>query len=244
MLRISVTTIDAFRKFISEGISDTLVNEYLESPEVEVMSIEQYQEIKFLKRLTGEFVPTPSMEKGTAFHNIIENPEKYYNPESNSYISRGYEYDYSMIKERVLPLFNHEYPFEVKTTKIYKLPHGEEVEVVGMADQLVGNMTIDIKTTWGTFQYEYYSKSYQWRYYLDMFESDIFRYMVFQLYDSSKIGIILKGVHDFYFSPYTGMHADIMNLLEDFVAYIKLRKLQQYFQPKGLNHAYQSNKTA
>jgi hypothetical protein len=231
MLKISVTTLDTFRKFLLEEITDKLLDEYIQTNSIETMSIDQFLESKFIQRLTGEFVPTPAMERGTALHNIIENPSKYYLPGSHCYKSNDTEFEYSLVNNNILPLFNYEYPFEVKTTKLYELSTGEKVEVVGKADQLVGNMTIDIKTTWGGFQYEYYSKSYQWRYYLDLFESELFRYLVFQLYEG-KNGIILKEVHDFYFSPYDGMKKDIMNLLENFVAYIHLRKLTNYFKKK------------
>lgn len=212
MLRISVTTIERFRQLLtSENMTEAGF-------------------IKDIKRLSPK---TRAMELGTAFHDILENLRTRYDSKKKVFRSHnGIEFDYTMIAKNIFPLIDYRGILETKQTKIYEVK-GAEVLIVAKADHLLGNWVTDFKSTWWKFSYDDYSESLQWRFYLDIFGADLFRYLVFVLHDT-ETGIEFVESHDFYFTAYPNMIFDIHDILEQFVEFIYSRNLQQYFLPKEL----------
>lgn len=205
MLKISVTTIESFRNYLNGTI--------------------EYDDL--LKRIRGEYKPSKYMELGTAFHDILEKAEERFIAERNVFRSKnGIEFDFDVIS----PCYDkivQEAPFEVKLSKIYTIGT-EEVEVVAKVDQLYGNYIIENKTCWGTFDFERYFSSYQWRYYLDIFDAERAFYNVFCLSDKAS-GIALNRIEQFSFNSYPDLQNDINELLTYFLEFIHKQKLEEYF---------------
>lgn len=239
MLRISTTTIDSYRSYIEE---DKLFGNIVTTEE------------KLLSYIKREAPPSPKMELGTAFHEILETPQicldrfaKKINDKDLAFMSsNGNIFPFDIIT-KCYDTIDYSFPFEVKKTKIYEI-EGEQIEVVAKADQWQGNIINEHKTSWGeiyinregertsgeSFNWEKYHKSCQWKFYLDIFEAERVRYKVFELaidktdYDK----ITLLGIHPFEMFPYENIKYDRLNLLESFVNYIHFRKLEDYFKPK------------
>ncbi|MFP4527698.1 MAG: hypothetical protein ACLFQX_04045 [Candidatus Kapaibacterium sp.] len=215
MLRISVTTLESFRRFLQE---------------------EWLSEQKLISQIKREEPPSIHMAIGTAFHDILEHPHervKYDDKKDIHYFeSGGIVFPFETIT-KAYDQISYRYPFEVKTTKDY-IVDGEAVRVVAMADQLIGNIACEHKTTYGNFDCARYAESYQWRYYCDLFSSDIVIYKVFEFprLNQSKMDLRLKDMHIFSMWRYPGMETDLKLLLGHFVGWVKFRKLEAYLTPK------------
>lgn len=212
MLRISVTTIEAYRYFL----------EY-----------EWKTEAELIANIRGEFTPNNYMRAGTAFHNILETPEACRTP--SGYASGGIAFDKDSI-DQCLALYDQRGAFEVKTTKDYHV-NGETVTVVAKADQLLGLEVVETKTKWAPFDIDGYLAACQWRYYLDIFEARRACYKVFCLegLDDAIAGdgvIELKSIETFNVYPYPALHSDCTALVTDFVEYVNFRKLRDYLLPR------------
>lgn len=205
-LRISVTTIEQYRRYIAEEITE-----------------EQLQQ-----SIKGIFEPTRQMELGTAIDRIIENPAKYYIKKHNLYQYDNIEFEREMI-DLIWSKINPNASWQVKTTKEFEID-GKIIEVVAKADQLDGEQVIENKTTWGAFDAMRYFESYQWRYYLLMFGLHTIKYNVFELSETKGGGIELLGLHDFTFNSYNSIERDCRLLLAEFVKYIYERGLHENFQ--------------
>lgn len=207
MLKIAVTTIEAFRNYQNGTIE-------LED---------------FLKRVRGEFTPSRYMDLGSAFHDILENIELRYIKELNIFKAKnGLEFEYDIIAQCYEKIVS-DAPFEVKITKLYDTGK-EKIEVVAKVDQLYGNYVIENKTCWGMFDFERYFSSCQWKFYLDIFESERVFYNVFCLSDK-KDGIELRGIEQFSFNAYPDLMEDLNELMKDLVEFIHVKNLEEYFAP-------------
>jgi energy-coupling factor transporter ATP-binding protein EcfA2 len=207
MLKIAVTTIEAFRNYQNGTIE-------LED---------------FLKRVRGEFTPSRYMDLGSAFHDILENIEIRYNKELNIFKAKnGLEFEYDIIAQCYEKIVS-DAPFEVKITKIYDTGK-ENIEVVAKVDQLYGNYVIENKTCWGMFDFERYFSSCQWKFYLDIFEAERVFYNVFCLSDK-KDGIELRNIEQFSFNAYPDLMDDLNELMKDLVEFIHAKNLEEFFAP-------------
>lgn len=207
MLKIAVTTIEAFRNY-QNGTID----------------IED-----FLKRVRGEFTPSRYMDLGSAFHDILENIELRYIKELNIFKAKnGLEFEYDIIAQCYEKIVS-DAPFEVKITKIYDTGK-ENIEVVAKVDQLYGNYVIENKTCWGMFDFERYFSSCQWKFYLDIFEAERVFYNVFCLSDK-KDGIELRTIEQFSFNAYPDLMDDLNELMKDLLEFIHAKNLEEFFAP-------------
>lgn len=211
MLKIAVTTIEAFRNYQNGTIE-------LED---------------FLKRVRGEFTPSRYMDLGSAFHDILENIELRYIKELNIFKAKnGLEFEYNIIAQCYEKIVS-DAPFEVKITKIYDTGK-ENIEVVAKVDQLYGNYVIENKTCWGMFDFERYFSSCQWKFYLDIFEAERVFYNVFCLSDK-KDGIELRNIEQFSFNAYPDLMDDLNELIKDLVEFIHAKNLEEFFAPDYKN---------
>lgn len=208
MLRIAPSKIDAFKRFVlaedSEATETMYINEIMKGKE-----------------------KSRPMILGTAFHLILENPEKYLF--KDVYICNDISFPIDIVNE-CIDYINYDFPFEVRTTKEYQLEN-EIIVVNGVVDQLEGLCINEHKTTWSSFDYDRYCNSYQWKLYLNMFEAEKLNYKTFQMYDGAN-GIVLKGIREFSFEPYLKMENDIYNILNEFVNWINAKDLRKYFGEK------------
>lgn len=158
MYRVAVTTLEKFRRMI-DNVSDFDT------------------EASLIESLTGEFVGNDKTRLGSAFHKIIEIPFTL----NGSLTVEGITFTPDQAKPALDYRNAHlQMIHEVPAKKIYQTKH-MELMVTGRADGVEGNEIRDAKTKfsypgWG----EYYS-SYQWRFYLDMFDSKLFWYDVFEV---------------------------------------------------------------
>lgn len=198
MLRISTTTIESFRLF--------------KQPDQDWMS-----EADLLATIRGEFVPTPAVLLGQAFGKVLETPDPFR-------VGGGYQHgDYVFGDEVMSPclaLMDRRGVFEVKATKQY----GDSV-VVAKADQIVGAHLVEHKTTLGTFDFDKYAESYQWRFMVDLFEAAWVTYHVFCLSQDRDDQISLRGIESFNVYPYADVHADCCDLVRQFVDYVTTKGL-------------------
>lgn len=223
MLRISTTTLDAFRKFNDMEFDD------LESKEIAFD--------KFVKDLKRETPPSPYMLKGSEFHEIIEYPnlylnEDFYKVETNKFslncISDCHKLIYENIDKNLVCN-------EIKATKIFNI-NNKEVELVAKADLLYGNMVIENKTVWSewgknghrNFYNEFFS-SLQWKCYIEIFEALQCKYNVFLLKERKKM-INLERYETYIFEKNQYDVIEIINYLTDFVYFLEINDLTKILE--------------
>ena len=198
-MRISTTTLESFRLWAQ--------------PDQDWMS-----EQELIDTIRGKFVPTPKVLIGKAFGQILEDPEPF--RVHGGYMCGAYFFSVDTMAP-ALALMDRRGVFEAKATKDYG-----DCTVVAKADQLVGAHLIEHKTRLGSFDFEKYADSYQWRFMADIFEPTRITYHVFIL-DGDEEGATfgLKSIESFSLFPYPQLHADCQALLDQFVEYVTLRRL-------------------
>lgn len=214
MIRISTTTLESYRLW--------------RDPEQEWMS-----EDELLETIRGVFAPDRQMLLGQAFGRGIEKPEKYRG--NGGYlvpVRIGDQWEKYWFEDAVmspaLERFDRRGVFEAKATKTY----GECVVVV-KADHIIGAHINEIKATTKYFNFDKYADSCQWRFLLDIFGAHSLEYHVFELTDDVE-GIELRRIETLKLYPYPALSQDCMNLLDDFVGYVKARGLYQLLEERQL----------
>jgi hypothetical protein len=158
-------------------------------------------------RLT-DFQPTEAMLAGTAFHAALE-------------VAKPGDYD---------QLHAQGYTFLLPDAEI-ALPDIREVRafgnygpltVTGKLDTLHGKRVEDHKTT-ASFRPDGYLEGCQWRFYLDLFGADVFRWNVFEIapVKGQDKTYTVKAPQLLEQCRYPGMHDDCMDLARDFYAFAK-----------------------
>lgn len=208
--RISVTLLDAYNTFLhtnEESYGFNLTYEMLAN------------------QIKGIFVPSDKMKIGTKLHEFIEGEP----------ISVGQIVDYEtgdfVITKEIYDTINNfraTYPHmihELKATK--KVQIGiDTITLVGKVDGINGYEVHDHKFT-GRIDLEKYYESYQWRYYLWMWDQmHSFVYNLFKVdhwEDPNKI-----DGEQFVMYPYDGLEDDCYSLLLCFVNFVKAQGLDDY----------------
>jgi hypothetical protein len=193
---------------------------------------------QFIEFITKPPTPTRFMELGKAFHNILEDTNKASGRAFDKYgridvliAANGIEFPMSVI-ETCCRVINLSFPFEIKTTKIYEFPY-DTIELVGKVDQLVGLEIVENKTVWSWFDYNKYSKSIQWKLYMELFEAERVNYNVFIMKDNGIIWLL--DIQQFHFDSYLGLEQDNRIMLGEFLSFIKHNNLEKYFEGKNEN---------
>lgn len=212
-MRISATTLESFRLFMH--------------PENEWMS-----EDDLLANIRGEFVGNHKVWLGLAFGAVLEHPEIYHQPEgfrvaNIRWCPEVFEFSQAVMAP-ALALIEAETVFEAKATKRY----GRH-DVVARADQMVGAHLKETKTTLGTFDFDKYAHSCQWRFMADIFEPTKITYHVFCLSESERTGAIeLRGVESFDLYPYADCHNDCLDLVREFESFCEARGLTEFLDER------------
>jgi hypothetical protein len=210
-MRVAVTLLDEYRRFVN---------------------FDYISESEMIAKIKGAFTPSRPMELGTAFHAIIEDPQEHYIEGYGMYVApNGIEFGPEVI-EGALPYITPGGVFEVKATKDYHV-NGELVTVVAKADKLVNAEVEEQKTRWSAWDIDSYLDSYQWRWYLEIFEAVKVKYNVFRLSETDRNGIVLHGVEQFSLFPYPALQSDCRALLSSFVEFAKAKKLTGYLVARG-----------
>lgn len=137
--------------------------------------------------ITGDFKGNNYTYIGTAFHNIVETGN------TELFMSEGGAVYMSEEQKQIALDYRNSMPdafHEIRTKKIYTTPYGE-VEITGCADILWGTIIRDIKTKYSQVNQQDYMDSCQWKFYLELFNTDCFIFDVFQFhsYDKEKHGL-------------------------------------------------------
>lgn len=159
-------------------------------------------------RLTS-FEPTEKMLAGTAFHKALElaEPGEFDTLEADGFIFRMPD------AELELPSIR-----ELRAHRDYG-----PLRVTGKVDCLLGQRIDDHKTT-GSFRPESYLDGYQWRFYLDIFGADRFRWNVFEITPISGEDRVysVKPPHILEQVRYPGLRRDCESLAREFYDFASL----------------------
>lgn len=221
MYRLSVTTIEKFRRYMTQASSyDT--------------------EQSLLDTIRGLFTGNDLTRVGGCFGKIIE---------GDALIAEGgliTEYDGARIfftDEQAFPAveFRRKHPamiYEVPLYKVYETKFGA-VQVSGRLDGAEGLDFNDNKCKFKPPDFTEYGDSYQWRYYLDMGRTSIFYYDIYEVRGFEALRgsqpYRLPGVqfipHDrLQCARYAGLADDCRLMLQDLLEYIELRQLWPYLK--------------
>lgn len=121
----------------------------------------------FLARLHGEQEPSDAMLAGTAFHRALELATE---GEAETLEANGFRFLIECDITLALPEIR-----ELRASRAYG-----PITVTGCVDVIEGVRIEDHKTT-SRFDPERYLDGYQWRYYLDIFGAEVFRWNIFEM---------------------------------------------------------------
>lgn len=150
--------------------------------------------------------PTEAMLAGTAFHKALElaQPGEY-----DTLEALGFTF---LLPDAVLELPT------VQELRAYGEYGG--LTVTGQVDGIEGLRVDDHKTT-SRFDPERYLAGYQWRFYLDLLEADVFRWNVFEIREVKRRVYQVTATHRLEAHRYPGMHTDCERLAADFLVFAR-----------------------
>jgi len=153
-----------------------------------------------IERLTM-FQPTEPMLAGTAFHKALETakPGDYDTLHANGYTFQLPDATLALPAIRELRAYGNYGP----------------LQVTGCVDCLHGKTVIDHKTT-GRFDADRYLAGYQWRFYLDLFGADVFRWDVYEIREIKPHVYEVADPQTLQQFRYPGLHDDCARLAAEF----------------------------
>lgn len=164
------------------------------------------QPVEDLIRFITVDAPTPAMIAGTAFHEALEHAQ----PGSYEVLEAQGHTFYLPDADLVLPT--------IREVRAYGEYNG--LTVTGKVDCLDGKRVDDHKTT-SRFDAERYLAGYQWRFYLDLFGADVFRWNVFELREVEPYEFKVSTPQLLEITRYPGLHDDCMQLACDFLEFAR-----------------------
>lgn len=217
---VRVTTIEAFRRYLAN-------NEY---------SRYEITEQSVIDSISGEFKGNEYTRIGTAFHSVVEHGVAVGLPVDGGF---GYSIDGHSVFLNTAQVqtaldYRNEHPGAYHEIRKYK-DYGRAI-VTGCADMIDGMEMRDIKTKYSAPSDSEYIDSCQWRYYLDIFGSDVFHFdlFVFQDYNKEKHGYDVRGLKLTRHTPpitcyrYPEMEEYNLTLLNMFMDWAESRELIKY----------------
>ncbi len=193
---------------------------------ISTTTIEQFRKIFATEYVTeqsvadsirGVFTPTWQMESGSAWGRALEtNTAKVgaytFNPEA---IQAAREHIGSGL-------------WEVKTTADLC-----GARIVAKVDHIWGNFIQDNKARFGQVDLSQYEQDLQWRFYLESFEVDEFRYNCFDLAEPKDGYIKMHGIESVRFWRYPGLRADCERWVREFLTWAGDRHLLRHLERTG-----------
>lgn len=229
---LRVTQLEKFRRFVSGNY-------------------EYETEQDLIDTITGTFQGNEYTWIGTAFHSIVEtgNPATkkvaagerhflYYGKDTTEPVPCGREFDIDghpvtldVEQCKIALSYRNQHPGAFHEIRQYK--DYEDAVVTGCADMIEGLEIRDIKTKYSTPDDKDYINSCQWRYYLDIFGADTFRFdlFVFEGYSKERHGTDVRGLPFRRHEPaiacyrYEGMEQDNRSLLDEFLRWARFRNI-------------------
>lgn len=170
--------------------------------------IEDMTKDEFVGRLKRTAPANDKMKMGTAWHAVLENP-----PEAIDSVKCGdFVFRVECESKVVLPQIR-----EVRACKYYKV--GDvDVKLTGKVDGITGNVVYDHKLTFGANP-ENYTDAYQWRAYLDIFESYKFVYVIYDAIEKDG-EIVIRNIDTMPMFRYPGMAQDLKAGITELVDFI------------------------
>ena len=170
--------------------------------------IEEMTAEQLVARLMRTEPPNEKMFIGTSFHSLLEScPYKI-----DSALENGYKFTITCDAEIKAPQIQ-----EIRAQKEYDID-GRRVVLSGKCDGITGNKVVDHKLSFRPNP-EYYFESYQWRAYLDIFNADVFQYILYSAkQNGSDIEIYDISVMDMY--RYPGMKEDVIMGVRNFLDFV------------------------
>ena len=216
--RISVTTLEKFRRYMTETSSfDT--------------------EASLIESLKGIFLGNDKTKVGSAFHKLIEGDFK---KVKGAFIAEGIAFNRAQAK--VAFDYKQRHDFMVHEISIRKIYHTAffPIQVSARVDGAEGFNIHDTKTKFRSPDVQEYIDSSQWKFYLDMLEADVFYYDLFEVKNFKELGPAPYRLHkEVEFVPhdplqcirYNDMIPDIMQLLNNFLEYLHNRNFLHLLKP-------------
>ena len=151
---------------------------------------------------------TKAMRVGTALHKVLELSSA---GTFDKVCSDGYTFRFDC--DIGIPVMQFR---EFHSSKRYG-----DLTVSGQCDGIVGRTVYDYKTT-GIFNAERYLDGYQWRYYLDIFGLDVFRWLVFVIQPDryQDRTYVVRDFHCLEAGRYGALHEDCAALARDFQEFL------------------------
>lgn len=153
-----------------------------------------------IERLT-DFQPTENMLAGTAFHKALElaKPGDYDTLHANGYTFHLPD------GELALPVIR-----ELRAYGTYG-----PLQVTGQVDAFERRRVDDHKTT-ARFNPDGYLEGCSWKFYLDLFDADVFRWNVFEIHEIKPMVYQVGAMHALEQYRYPGMREDCVRLATEF----------------------------
>jgi len=210
-MRVSVTTLESFRRYKTPGLCFCLA----------VCDCEA----RLIQRIKGVFVPTPKMEAGILFHLAMETGDR--SRFNDSYMAA------LIMSARVGRAPDSPGSHEAKFWW-----DDCDVRVVGKWDYLSGGVVYDWKTT-DKYTAGSYEDSLQWRLTLTALpEVTWFRYDSFRVWQPAGDGLYsVKYLDRQEFSRYPLLEDDCRRWVREFKDYVSLRGLEEWVADRASNEA-------
>lgn len=150
--------------------------------------------------------PTEAMKAGTAFHKAMELVQ---DGEHEEFEANGYRFILPNAEISLPPLR------ELRGYGRYG-----DLTVTGQVDGIVGGMVIDHKTT-SRFDAERYLSGCQYKFYLDIFNADIFQWNVFEIKEVEPKTYLVSEPHILTAYRYPELHEDCAALASDYLDFAR-----------------------
>lgn len=206
MIRISTTTLEAFRR--------VLTNEY--PSEAELIA-----QIK-----VEPFKPTWQMEAGSAWDEALSTEIRDSERETGRVEIGKFSFDVAAVDAAD----RHIGPgvWQVKATKYSLWPDGTESLTVAQVDHIRGLIIQENKAKFSTPDARDYEQSLQWRFYLWVHGAAQVRYNLFDFADPKGGYCELRNIVSFNFWSYPGLEADCRRWVREFLDWAGDKKLLGY----------------
>jgi hypothetical protein len=219
--RVSVTTLEKFRRYMNEVSSFDTEESLLES-------------------IKGIFKGNDKTKTGSAFHKIIEGE---FTKEKGRIIAD--DVSFTMQQAKVALDYKKRHPLMVHEISVRKTYHSNffPIQVSGRTDGTEGLNVHDAKTKYRSPEVQEYLDSCQWKFYLDMLDANIFYYDLFEVQGfgyvqkpGSELLLLNKEVEFIPHDPlqcirYENMVPDIMVILNGFLDYLHNRNIVHLLKP-------------
>lgn len=150
--------------------------------------------------------PSEAMKAGTAFHAALELAQ---NGAHDAFEVNGYRF--------ILPDAELSLP-PIREMRAYGEYGG--LTVTGQVDAVEGRSVTDHKTT-GRFDPERYLNGCQWKFYLDLFEADEFRWNIFEIKEVEPLVYRVSAPHVLKAYRYPEMHQHCAELAADYLSFAR-----------------------